>query len=106
MGAFAPILAFLLEKFLPNILNKGYPVEAIIFSFLGGVFNSIFTAGRNGRSPSLCDNPPQQGGFQFLSVLISAALGLLFGLLAAVILRCFNPKQSINKDRDAWFIDQ
>lgn len=33
-------------------------------------------------------------------------MALLFGALTAVILRCFNPTQSINKDGTFWFIDQ
>ena len=103
---FAPLLSYLIERFLPDILIKGYPVEGIIFSTLGGIFDSIFTAGRNNRSPVLCDSPLQQGGFQFLSLMITAALAIVFGLLAAVILRCFNPPQAMNKDWMTWFIDQ
>ena len=106
MGAFAPVLVYVIEQFLPTILVKGYPVEGIIFATLGGIFNSIFTAGRNSRTPALNDSPAQQGGFQFLSLLITAALALLFGGLTAIILRCFNPPQSINKDYMSWFIDQ
>ena len=84
----------------------GYPIMAIIFATLGGIFDSIFTAGRNNRTPTLSTNISKQGGLQFLSLLVSASFGIIFGLLAAAILRCFNPKQSVNKDWMFWFIDQ
>jgi hypothetical protein len=106
MGVFAPLLSYLIERFLPGILIKGYPIEGIIFAALGGIFDAIFTAGRNGRTPSLASNCLQQGGLQFACLLLSAVFSLLFGLFAAFILRCFNPKQSINKDGTFWFIDQ
>ena len=106
MGVFAPILSYLINYCFPTILVKGYPIEGIIFATLGGIFDSIFTAGRNSRTPTLNDSPGQQGGFQFLCLIITAALALIFGALATVILRCFNPPQSINKDSMAWFIDQ
>ena len=106
MGAFAPILYYLIEQFLPTILVKGYPIEGIIFATLGGIFDSIFTAGRSSRTPSLSVNPGKQGGYQFLCLLITAVMAFLFGLLATLILRCFNPKQSVNKDGMSWFIDQ
>jgi len=87
-------------------LLKGYSIDAIIISFLGGVFDAIFAAGRNSRTPALTNNPYQQGGLQFAAVIVSACFAALFGLLAAVILRCFNPRQSNNKDGTLWFIDQ
>jgi len=51
MGVFGPVLSYMVEKFLPGILIKGYPIEGIIFAVLGGIFDSIFTAGRNNRTP-------------------------------------------------------
>ena len=106
MGAFAPILVYLIEQFLPAILVKGYPIEGIIFAALGGIFDSIFTAGRNSRTPLLSNSTGKQGGYQFLCLLITAVMALLFGALTALFLRCFNPTQSINKDGTFWFIDQ
>ncbi len=73
---------------------------------LGGIFDSIFTAGRNGRVPDLSSNSPKQGGLQFASLIVSAVLSFIFGLLCCAILRCFNPPQSLNKDGMFWFIDQ
>lgn len=91
---------------MPAILLKGYPVEALIFAFLGGIFDSIFTAGRNNRTPELAQSPNRQGGLQFASVVVSIGFALVFGFLATLILRCFNPRQSVNKDFMFWFIDQ
>lgn len=106
MGMFVPILTYFIDKFLSFILIKGYPIEGIIFATLGGIFDSIFTAGRNSRTPELCSSPGKQGGLQFASVLVSAGFGIAFGFLATAILRCFNPRQSINKDQMSWFVDQ
>lgn len=106
MGFAVPILTYLIEKFLSFILIKGYPIEGIIFSALGGIFDSIFAAGRTSRTPELCSNPTKQGGLQFASLIVSAVLAIVFGLLATLILRCFNPRQSVNKDWMFWFIDQ
>lgn len=106
MGIFAPILLFLLEKFLPFILLKGYSIDAIILCVLGGIFNSIFAAGRNDRIPAFSVNAHKQGGLQLASLLITIMISLVFGLLAAFILRCFNPRQSSNRDNKLWFIDQ
>jgi H+/Cl- antiporter ClcA len=85
---------------------KGYSVDAIILCVLGGIFDSIFAAGRNDRTPSLSVSATKQGGLQFASLLITMFFSIIFGLLAALILRCFNPRQSINKDNKLWFIDQ
>jgi hypothetical protein len=87
-------------------LIKGYSIDAIILCTLGGIFNSIFTAGRNSRSPTLSNSANTQGGLQFASLLVTICFSTVFGLLAALILRCFNPRQSINKDNMIWFIDQ
>lgn len=106
MGMLVPILTYIIEKFLSFILIKGYPIEGIIFATLGGIFDSIFTAGRNSRTPALCENPGKQGGLQFSSLLVSALFGAAFGFIATGILRCFNPRQSVNKDSMFWFIDQ
>lgn len=106
MGVFAPLLSYLIERFLPSILIKGYPIEGIIFSTLGGIFDSIFTAGRNNRYPYLAVNCYQQGGYQLSCLIISALFSIAFGFLATAILRCFNPRQSVNKDGTFWFIDQ
>lgn len=91
---------------MPNILIKGYPIEGIIFSVLGGIFDSIFAAGRNNRTPELASDCPKQGGLQFASLLVSAIFAIAFGFLATLILRCFNPRQSVNKDSMFWFVDQ
>ena len=91
---------------MSNLLIKGYPIEGIVFSVLGGIFNSIFTAGRNSRTPALCDNPLKQGGLQFACLIVTACIAFIFGLLATAILRCFTPRQSVNKDSMFWFIDQ
>jgi len=106
MGVFAPILLFILEKYLPFVLLKGYAIDAIILAVLGGIFDSIFAAGRNSRTPALSDNSAKQGGLQFAAVIVTAVFATLLGLLAAAILRCFNPRQSVNKDGALWFIDQ
>lgn len=106
MGVFAPLLLYLLEKYLPTILIKGYAIDAIILAFLGGIFDSIFTAGRNSRSPALANNTYNQGGLQFAAVIVSVCFAGLLGLLAAVILRCFNPRTGNYKDNSQWFVDQ
>lgn len=106
MGVTCPVLIFIMEKYLDFILIKGYSIDAIIICALGGIFDAIFAAGRNSRSPSLSDNAYKQGGLQFASILVTAGFSALFSLLACVILRCFNPRQSINKDNMIWFIDQ
>jgi hypothetical protein len=33
-------------------------------------------------------------------------MAIAFGFLATLILRCFNPRQSVNKDNMLWFVDQ
>lgn len=91
---------------MPFILLKGYSIDAIIICVLGGIFDSIFAAGRNSRTPALSDNTARQGGLQFASLLVTACFAGLLGLLATSILRCFNPRQSVNKDNMFWFIDQ
>ena len=88
------------------ILIKGYSVDAIILCILGGIFDSIFAAGRNDRMPSFSVNAHKQGGLQLASLIVTMIISLAFGLLAALILRCFNPRQSVNKDNSLWFIDQ
>lgn len=106
MGMTSPIIIYILEKYLFSILIKGYSVDAIIMCVLGGIFDAIFTAGRNSRTPALANNCYKQGGLQFASLLLTFCLSALFGLLATLILRCFNPRQSVNKDNMLWFIDQ
>lgn len=106
MGMFAPIVIYVLEKYLSDVLPKGYALDAIILCTLGGIFDAIFTAGRNSRTPTLADNPLRQGGLQFASLIVTIGFSAAFGLLAALILRCFNPRQSVNKDNMVWFIDQ
>jgi hypothetical protein len=32
-------------------LVKGYSIDAVIMCILGGIFDAIFTGGRNGRTP-------------------------------------------------------
>jgi hypothetical protein len=91
---------------LPFILLKGYSIDAIIICVLGGIFDSIFAAGRSSRTPALTNNPYQQGGLQFAAVLVTACFAFLLGLLAAAVLRCFNPRESNLKDGTLWFIDQ
>jgi hypothetical protein len=106
MGVTCPVLIYIMEKYLPFILIKGYNIDAIIICTLGAIFDSIFTAGRNSRTPSLSDNCAKQGGLQFASLLVTICFSALLGLFATLILRCFNPRQSINKDNMIWFIDQ
>lgn len=106
MGMTSPVIVYIMEKYLPFILLKGYSIDAVILCTLGGIFDSIFTAGRNSRTPTLSDNSARQGGLQFASLLVTIGFSALFGLLATLILRCFNPRQSINKDNMIWFIDQ
>jgi hypothetical protein len=106
MGVTSPIVIYIIEKYLPFILIKGYSFDAIILCTLGGIFDSIFTAGRNSRTPLLSDNCSRQGGLQFASLLVTICMSALLGGLAALILRCFNPRQSVNKDNMIWFIDQ
>ena len=106
MGMTSPLIIYIFEKYLPFILVKGYSFDAIILCTLGGIFDSIFTAGRNSRSPTLSNDSARQGGLQFASMLVTIIMSSLFGLLATLILRCFNPRQSINKDNMIWFIDQ
>ena len=57
MGMFAPILLYAIEKYLPNVLVKGYSIEAIIICALGGLFTCIFIAGRNNRPPAFVEDP-------------------------------------------------
>lgn len=110
MGMASPIIIYILEKYLSFILIKGYSVDAIIMCVLGGTFDAIFTAGRNLRTPNLADNnfnsSYKQGGLQFASLIVTFCMSALLGLLATLILRCFNPRQSVNKDHMIWFIDQ
>jgi hypothetical protein len=106
MGVVAPVALFLIEKYVPEILVKGYCVDGIIMATLGGIFNAIFTAGRASRTPALSNSCAAQGGLQFASLINTAVFGLLFGFIATALLRCFNPRQSINKDGMLWFIDQ
>jgi hypothetical protein len=95
MGMASPIIIYILEKYLSFILIKGYSVDAIIMCVLGGTladnnFNSSY----------------KQGGLQFASLIVTFCMSALLGLLATLILRCFNPRQSVNKDHMIWFIDQ
>ena len=110
MGMASPIIMYILEKYLSFILIKGYSLDAIIMCALGAIFDAIFTAGRYSRTPNLADNnynsSYKQGGLQFASLILSFCISALFGLLATLILRCFNPRQSVNKDNMIWFIDQ
>jgi len=95
-----------MDSLLQNVLPKGYNLEGIIMAGLGGIFQCIFTSGRNSRSPALSDNAPRQGGLQLASLIVTACLAFAFGLLATLILRCFSPRQSTYKDNTLWFIDQ
>lgn len=110
MGMASPIIIYIFDKYLSFILIKGYSVDAIIMCVLGGTFDAIFTAGRNSRTPNLADNnfnnSYKQGGLQFASLIVTFCMSALLGLLATLILRCFNPRQSANKDNMIWFIDQ
>lgn len=106
MGMICPIILFVLDKYASFILVKGYSIDAVIMCFLGGVFDAIFAGGRNGRTPELATNAAKQGGLQFGAVLVTVIFAAIFGLLSALILRCFNPRQSINKDNMLWFVDQ
>lgn len=106
LGMAAPIIVFVMEKYLADYMPKGYSVDAIVLCTLGGILNSIITAGRSSRSPSIAENAYTQGGYQFATLIVTICLSGLMGLFAAFILRCFNPKQSANKDNSMWFIDQ
>lgn len=106
MGLIAPLILYILEKFLSFVLIKGYSVDAIIICIFGGIFDAIFAAGRNDRNPGLSVSAHKQGGLQFASLFITMIVSIIFGLIAASILRCFNPRQSANKDSKLWFIDQ
>mgnify|MGYP001466692162 CR=1 FL=1 len=56
-------------------------------AILGGILSSIFSGGRNGRTPSLSSDPVKQGGLQFASLIVSLLFAIVFGLLTGFILR-------------------
>lgn len=56
-------------------------------AFLGGVLSSIFTGGRNGRSPTLSSDPVKQGGLQFAALIVSLLFSIASGAITAFILR-------------------
>lgn len=51
MGMVCPIILFILDKYAAFLLVKGYSIDAVIMCILGGLFDVIFTGGRNGRTP-------------------------------------------------------
>jgi len=53
LGVAGPILYLLYEKYISPLHGKGYPFDKILMCLLSAVLNSIFVAGRNGRSPDL-----------------------------------------------------
>ena len=86
-GMLGPAFCFLYDKFGDKLSNTGYPFDALIIAFLGGVFSAIFAGGRNGRTPSLSSDSLRQGGLQFSMTLISILFSLGFGFLTGFILR-------------------
>jgi len=66
MGMTSPIIIYIIEKYLPFILIKGYSFDAIILCTLGGIFDSIFTGGRNSRSPTLSNDSFFAGYYNYV----------------------------------------
>lgn len=90
IGVAGPILYLLYEKYLSPLHMKGYPFDKIIMCLLGATFNSIFVAGRTGRTPALAYDYSKQAGFQFLNFVLSFLFAVLFGFLAAFLLKTIN----------------
>jgi hypothetical protein len=51
IGVAGPIIYLLYEKYLAPLHGKGYPFDKILMCLIAAVLNSIFVAGRNGRTP-------------------------------------------------------
>jgi hypothetical protein len=75
---------------LQSIQFQGYPLDKIIMCLLSAIFNSIFVAGRSGRTPTLATNYSQQAGYQFVNFLLSGLFALFFGILAGFLLKSLN----------------
>lgn len=90
IGVAGPILYLLYEKYLPPPHLNWYPLDKLIMCLLGAILNSIFVAGRSGRTPELAYDYSKQAGFQFLNFVLSFLFALLFGFLAAFLLKTIN----------------
>ena len=88
LGVLGPILCLAYDKIADKLNLKNYPFDYVIMALLGGIFSSIFSGGRNGRTPALSSDPIRQGGLQFSMTLISIILAIFFGAITGFILRC------------------
>lgn len=88
--------------------GKGYPFDKILMCVLAAILNSIFVAGRNGRSPDLSNDNSKQGGLQFANFVISLCFALAFGALTGFLLSKLNSlnEEASNKDSTIWMIEQ
>lgn len=57
---------------------------------VSAILNSIFVAGRNGRSPDLAINYSKQAGLQFANFIVSFCFALAFGALIGFLLKKIN----------------
>lgn len=91
-GLAGPVIYYLFEKYGTAINFPGYSVDSILMCILSGIFSAIFCAGRNNRTITL-PNPLGLGGLQMAQLFISIAFSLVFGILAAFLLRCITQPQ-------------
>lgn len=88
LGMLGPILCFAYDRFLPKLHETGYHIDKIVMGVLSGIFSAIFCGGRNNRTPELSSFPVSQGGLQFVSLLVTLAFAVVFGLITGFALRC------------------
>ena len=84
---FGPLIYFLYHKYGTVLQFTGYPIDYLISAILSGIFSAIFCAGRNARTPELSSDPLGLGGLQMANLFISAAMAIIFGLLAGLFLK-------------------
>jgi len=90
LGVAGPILYLIYEKFISPLHGKGYPFDKVFMCLLAAICNSIFVAGRNGRTPTLAFDHSKQAGYQFVNFVLSGSFALLFGILAGFLIKTFN----------------
>jgi hypothetical protein len=108
IGVAGPILYLLYEKYISQLSGKSYPFDKILMCLLAAILNSIFVAGRSGRSPELAVSHSKQAGLQFANFLISFLFALVSGLLTGFLLDKINSlnEETSNKDSSIWLIEQ
>jgi hypothetical protein len=86
---------------------KGDPEYILLFSFLSGIFSSIFAAGRSARSPTLSSDTYKLGGLQIACLLVSMGFGAIFGLITAGVLKLTKgiKDTEIGQDQAFWIIN-